>query len=107
MVPVTELDATRGDTSHRFPRFLPDGVHFVYLVISSKPESGGIYLGSLASKEAHRLVDAPSKPEFAPPDLLLFLRESTLMAQRLDTNSSQIIGAPFRVVEPVLGREQR
>ena len=58
VVPVTELDATRGDTSHRFPRFLPDGVHFVYLVISSRPESGGIYLGSLASKEAHRLVDA-------------------------------------------------
>ena len=58
VVPVTELDPTRGDTSHRFPRFLPDGVHFVYLVISSKPESGGIFLGSLASKEARRLVDA-------------------------------------------------
>ena len=75
VVPVTELDATRGDTSHRFPRFLPDGVHFLYLVISSRPESGGIYLGSLESKEARRLVDALSKPEFAPPDLLLFLRE--------------------------------
>ena len=102
VVPVTELDATRGDTFHRFPRFLPDGVRFVYLVTSSKPESGGIYLGSLASKEAHRLVDALSRPEFAPPDLLLFLRENTLMAQRLDTNSSQMVGAAFRVVEPVL-----
>jgi len=102
VVPVTELDATRGDTSHRFPRFLPDGVHFLYLVISSRPESGGIYVGSLASTEAHRLVGAPNKPEFAPPDLLLFLRDRTLMAQQLDTNSSQIIGTPFRVVEPVL-----
>jgi Tol biopolymer transport system component len=102
VVPVTELDATRGDTFHRFPRFLPDGVRFVYLVVSSKPGSGGIYLGSLASKEAHRLVDVLSKPEFAPPDLLLFLRESTLMGQRLDINTSQIVGAPFRVVEPVL-----
>jgi eukaryotic-like serine/threonine-protein kinase len=102
VVPVTELDATRGDTSHRFPRFLPDGVHYLYLVISSKPESAGIYLGSLASKEAHRIVGAVNKPEFAPPDLLLFLRESTLMAQRIDINTSQIVGAPFRVVEPVL-----
>ena len=101
MVPVTELDATRGDTFHRFPRFLPDGVHFLFLVISSKPESRRHYLGSLASKETHRLVDALNKPEFAPPDLLLFVRESTLMAQRLDTNSSRTIGAPFRVVEPV------
>jgi eukaryotic-like serine/threonine-protein kinase len=102
VVPVTELDATRGDTSHRFPRFLPDGVHFLYLVINPTPESGGIYMGSIVSKEANRLVDASNKPEFAPPDLLLFLRESTLLAQRIDTFSFQMIGAPFRVVESVL-----
>ena len=46
-------------------------------------------------------MDALTKPEFAPPDLLLFVRENTLMAQRLDTSSSQVVGAPFRVVEPV------
>jgi hypothetical protein len=76
--PVTALDTSRGETSHRFPRFLPDGEHFFYLVRSSNLETRGIYLGSLASKESHRLVDAVSKPEFAPPDLLLFMRESTL-----------------------------
>ena len=31
----------------------------------------------------------------------MFRRESTLMAQRFDANSSQIIGAPFRIVAPV------
>ena len=100
-VPVTELDAARGDTSHRFPRFLPDGVHFLYLVRSSSPTSGVIYVGSLASKEVHRLVDALNKPEFAPPDVLLFARESTLMGQRIDTSTFQVIGAPFRVMEAV------
>jgi hypothetical protein len=56
--PVTALDASRGDSSHRFPRFLPDGVHFLYLVRSSNPETRGIYLGSLTSTASHRLVDA-------------------------------------------------
>jgi eukaryotic-like serine/threonine-protein kinase len=98
---VTELDTARGDTSHVAPRFLPDGVHFLYLVRNSRLESGGIYVGSLTSKETHWLVDAQSKPEFAAPDLLLFLREDTLMAQRFDTRGLQIVGAPFQVVEPV------
>ena len=58
-------------------------------------------MGSLASQETHRLVDAVTKPEFAPPDLMLFVRENTLMAQRLDLSGSQVLGTPFRVVEPV------
>jgi Tol biopolymer transport system component len=100
-VPVTELDATRGDIFHRYPRFLPDGVHFLFLIRSSNSDANGIYVASLASKETHKLVDALTKPEFAPPDLLLFARESTLMGQRLDTSSFRAIGAPFRVVEPM------
>ena len=91
-VPVTELDATRGDVFHRYPRFLPDGVHFLYLVRSSSSDADGIYVASLESKETYKLVDALTKPEFAPPDLLLFARESTLMGQRLNTSSFRAIG---------------
>jgi Tol biopolymer transport system component/aminoglycoside phosphotransferase (APT) family kinase protein len=100
-VPVTRVDVTHGDTSHRFPRFLPDGVHFLYLVRSTSPDSAGIYLGSLASPETHRLVDAQNKPEFAPPDLLLFMRDGTLLAQHIDIDRSAMVGAPFRIIESV------
>ena len=100
-VQVTELDASRGETAHRLPRFLPDGVHFLYLVTSSKPEFSGIHVGSLDSKETKRLVASDTKPEFAPPDLLLFLRESTLMAQRFDTSRLELSGDPFQVAEGV------
>src|SRR5262249_11232998 len=31
-MPATTLDATRGDLSHRWPDFLPDGRHFLFLV---------------------------------------------------------------------------
>jgi serine/threonine protein kinase/Tol biopolymer transport system component len=100
-LPVTELNVARGDIGHRFPRFLPDGRHFVFLVKSSKPESGGIYLGSLDATDTHRLVDTDSKPEFAGPDLLLFARGGALMAQRLDVAASRLTGSPFQIVEPV------
>ena len=99
--PVSELDRSRGETAHRFPRFLPDGLHFLFLVHSTQPENTGIYLGSLNSKDKTFLVAGTTKPEFASPNLLLFLRESTLMAQRLDPVTFEISGDAFRVAEGV------
>ena len=48
--PLTTLDTARGELGHRFPSFLPDGRHFVYLREAGKPESAGIYVGSLDAK---------------------------------------------------------
>lgn len=33
--PVTSLDRSAGERSHRFPVFLPDGHHFLYLAVTS------------------------------------------------------------------------
>jgi Tol biopolymer transport system component len=100
-VQVTELNKARNEAAHRFPSFLPDGVHFLYLAASQTPEGSGIYVGSLTSKETKRLVASVAKAEFAPPDLLLFLRESTLMAQRFDPGRLELSGDPFQVAEQV------
>ena len=35
--PATKLDEARGETGHRFPHFLPDGEHFLYLADSDQP----------------------------------------------------------------------
>ena len=100
-VQVTELNKSTGETAHRQPRFLPDGVHFLYHVVSSRPEDTGLYVGSLASKDSKRLVATPAYGEFAAPDLLLFLRENTLMAQRFDPGRMELSGDPFQVAEQV------
>jgi Tol biopolymer transport system component len=100
-VQVTELNKARNETAHRVPSFLPDGVHFLYLAVSQTPEGSGIYVGSLTSKDTKRLVASVAKAEFAPPDLLLFLRESTLMAQRFDPGRLELSGDPFQVAEQV------
>ena len=45
--PATLLDASTGDNSHRWPAFLPDGVHFLYFNRSSVDERRGVYLGRI------------------------------------------------------------
>ena len=52
--PVTRLDESRGDNSHRWPVFLPDGVHFLYFVRSFEDGRRGIYVG-----RADRPAEAP------------------------------------------------
>ena len=52
--PVTRLEESRGDNSHRWPVFLPDGVHFLYFVRSFEDGRRGIYMG-----RADRLGEAP------------------------------------------------
>ena len=100
-VQVTALDQSRRDTAHRHPRFLPDGVHFLFTVFSAKPEFSGIYVGALDSKEAKRLGPGTSQMEFVQPDLVLFTRENTLMAQRFDIGRLELSGDPFQVAENV------
>ena len=98
---VTELNQSRGETAHRHPRFLPDGVHFFYAVTSTKPEFSGVYVGALDSKESKRLGPGSSQMEFVRPDHVLFMRENTLMAQRFDVGRLELSGDPFQVAENV------
>jgi Tol biopolymer transport system component len=103
---VTRLDASRGESSHRWPFFLPDGRHFLYLVVNfgssrGDPEKMGIYVRSLDSKEEKFVVAAKSTLAYAPPGYLLFRRERNLVAQAFDAKSFRIAGEPFPVAENI------
>ncbi len=53
-IPVTALDQSRFETSHRWPFFLPDGRHFLFFVCSNQTESGGIYAArSIRKKQSY------------------------------------------------------
>src|SRR5262249_43721138 len=99
--PVTELNTSRKEFAHKHPWFLPDGIHFLYLVFSTQPEYSGIYVGSLNSKETKRLLPSATNAKFVPPDRLLFMRENTLMAQRFNISELKLEGEPLRVAEEV------
>jgi serine/threonine protein kinase len=84
------------DASHRFPQFLPDGHHFLFWV-HGPPDVRGIYVGSLDSKEFHRICVADGPAVFVPPNHILLVRERVLYAQRFDPAKMEIAGEPFPV----------
>jgi hypothetical protein len=62
---ITKLNTKGGETSHRWPLFLADGRHFLFLVKSDvNPEIAGIYVGSLDSQDDHMVVRTFQGPAF-------------------------------------------
>ena len=98
--PVTRLNVDRGDTSHRFPVFLPDGRHFLAFV-QGVTEHDNILLGSVDGDEERTVMSSDSSVSFVSPDIVLFVRERTLRAQRMDLNSFRLVGEPTPLAEQV------
>src|SRR5215469_2000602 len=98
--PVTQLDPSTGETTHRWPDFLPDGVHFLYLGRQTSPaRPSAVYVGSLDSFSHKKILDVISEAHYGAVGYLLFGRNNTLFAQRFDANSSTLKGE----AEPVAG----
>ncbi len=95
---ITELNISRGDTSHRFPSFLPDGKHFL-AYIQGPYGSGNVLLASIDSRETRVIMTADSAPLFVQPNHVLFVRDGTLRAQRFDLRSLQPVGTAFSIAE--------
>lgn len=100
-MPLGKLDESRQETTHRWPWFLPDGRHFLYLGRSASPEKSAIFVGSLDGEPPKLLVNAESSVAYAPPGYLLFLREQTLMAQPFSASRLETTGDAFPVAERV------
>ena len=99
--PITTLDASRGENSHRHPQFLPDGRHFLYLARSSQTEHTEVYVASIDSREAKRVMTAQSNAFYAPPGYLLFVRDGALFAQAFDADAHSLSGNAHLVNEGV------
>src|SRR6267378_2320801 len=103
-VEITKLDASRFETSHRWPVFLPDGKHFLYLGanFAGQLENNAIFLGSLDSQERRLLVSTSANAAYAEPGYLLYLRDKTLVAQPFDRRSYVLSGEPRTLSDEVL-----
>ena len=99
--PVTKLDETQGDISHRWPTFLPDGKHFIYAGgIRGFDQGAAVYIASLQSNESKLVLRASSNVEYAQ-GYLVYLRGSTLMAHPFDTGRLETTGEAFPIAEQV------
>jgi hypothetical protein len=98
--PATVLDTSRGERWHRHPVFLPDGRHFLFLANTAEEEAS-LNVGSLESHLVKPVVKTMAQSAFAAPDLLLFMRQNALMAQRFALTQLQLEGDPIQVAEGV------
>jgi serine/threonine protein kinase/Tol biopolymer transport system component len=99
--PVTEIDEARFD-SHRHPRFLPDGEHFLYLARGADTEGSRLMIGSLdGDVEARELLSSQSQGEVAE-GRLFFIRERTLMVQPFDEKRLELSGEAAPIAEHVI-----
>ena len=97
------VTAPEADSRHLFPKFLPDGKHFVYLVRGGQESKRGLYLAALDNPAPRRILADDSSAIFAPSNLgkkygyLLFLRGSDLMAQPFNAENFQMAADVFPV----------
>jgi Tol biopolymer transport system component len=102
-VQVTTLDAEDGDVQHSYPSFLPDGQHFLFTIIGSKTganEARGVYVGSLDGAAPSLLIDGGSHGKYANGHVL-FLRDATLLAQRIDRQTLKLQGEAVPIAQGV------
>ncbi len=107
---VTRLDPSQGEDSHRWPFFLPDGRHFLYLALGARgvlnrpagTDRDTLYVASLDPKEERKLIGpAASNAVYAPSGHLLFYREKTVFARPFDAKRLRFTGGAFPVADQV------
>jgi Tol biopolymer transport system component len=100
---ISKRDMSRGEDGHRWPMFLPDGKHYLYLAANFTGQKGvnAIFVGSLDSNEKHFVVEAAANAAYAAPGYLLFYRDKTLLAQRFDLKRFALTGEPTTILTDI------
>ena len=98
---ATPMPAPAMLSGSAWPRFLPDGKHFLYLARTTNPAAGAIYVGSLDSNQTKLLVNTNSMAEYSPPGYLLFVRAGALLAQPFDANRLELKGEAVPIADVV------
>jgi len=98
--PLTAVEPSRHD-SHRWPQFLPDGKHFLYLALSHvnpRDANDGIYFASLDGKQNKLVMHGFTNAVYAA-GRLLFAHDTSLMAQPFDPESGVLSGQPEQLAD--------
>ena len=101
---LTVLDETRGDNSHRHPRFLPDGRHFLYLARSagsSDAAGHAVMVGSLEGDAETELLRSEAAADYAA-GWLMYGRGSILMGRPFDPDRLEFTGDAVPICDDVM-----
>jgi serine/threonine protein kinase len=103
--PVTALDKSRNETTHRWPVFLADGKRFLYFAGTHAETVGSelhaIYLSSLDNPKERTLLTPARSNALIVNDHLLYVRDQLLVAQPFNGRAGRLEGEPFRIAEGI------
>jgi Tol biopolymer transport system component len=93
---------SEGKAAIRFPWFLPDGTHFLYLTRRTAGSQLNIQIGSLVGPAEDRtLPEAADSSAIYSRGYLLFMKGNTLVARPFDANRLEFTGEALPVAERV------
>ncbi|HYC92443.1 MAG TPA: protein kinase [Thermoanaerobaculia bacterium] len=99
--PVAVTRLVKGaDVTHRWPRFLPDGQHFLFVASPTGAENARtrIVAGNLSGTVHRPIASGTSQPLYYD-GFLLTVRQGALIAQRFDADALQVRGDPVVLTE--------
>ena len=94
----------KGDTTHRWPEFLPGGKALLFAAASNAINFGGarIAVQSVGTGERRNLIQGGMNPRYALSGHLVYTQGGSLMAVPFDPQRLAVTGAAVPVVEDVL-----
>lgn len=101
-VRATQLDLSKHST-HRWPTFLPDGKHFLFLANNhsgGRREDNGVYMGSVDSTASHQVLVSDAGALYSS-GYLLYHQQNALMAQKFDPARGTVSGEAVTVASDV------
>ena len=105
--PVTVLDTSLSDRTHRWPHFLPDGTAIIFTVGTTQSpdyyEDATIAAVNLKTGARKTLISGASTAQYVQTGHLLFSRSGLMYAVPFDPSSLELVNSPTPIVEDVSG----
>jgi Tol biopolymer transport system component len=96
--PATRINRQDDEVGSAWPCFLPDGTHFLF--VGTRPDgSSNMRLGRIGSLDSKLLGQSDGRVEYAPGGWILFVRGTSLLAQKLDVRAGRLTGQPITIVD--------
>ena len=97
---ITTLDRSKGELAHIAPHFLPDGGRFLYVIRNADASRSGLWVSQVGSTEPKLLLGGEHPAIYATPGYLLFSRDGSIVAQRLNLDRLELTGEAMPLVAP-------
>jgi serine/threonine protein kinase/Tol biopolymer transport system component len=102
VTPLTTIENSDTEYVHLFPRPLRNGRDFFYVGSDAANTRATIYIASVGTSRRDALLSLDSSTDLAyAEEYLLYLRGSTLVAQRFDPDTRALRGEAMRVADGV------